>query len=65
METSIFKQFNKVVAHKTLQQIIFEIKNGEVQNEINSLRKLIAEGNTKAYDEQKKIIVGIHTIRQI
>jgi hypothetical protein len=51
---TIFKNFNEVVEHKTIQTILEEIKIGKYKPGIIYLRKSLAENKTDAYNKAKK-----------
>ena len=51
---TIFKNFNEVVEHKTIQTILEEIKIGKYKPGIIYLRKSLAEKKEEAYNKAKK-----------
>jgi hypothetical protein len=51
---TIFKNFNEVVEHKTIPEILHEIKTGKFRPGITYLRKSLAENKMEAYEKAKK-----------
>jgi hypothetical protein len=51
---TIFKNFNEVVEHKTIQQILEEIRSGTYKHAIVYLRKSKTENKLEAYEKAKK-----------
>ena len=51
---TIFKNFNEVVEHKNIIEILNEIKTGKYKPGIIYLRKSLAENKTEAYNKAKK-----------
>lgn len=51
---TIFKNFNEVVEHKTIPQILEEIKTGKYRHAIVYLRKSLSENKMEAYEKAKK-----------
>ena len=51
---TIFKNFNEVVEHKTIQTILEEIKTGKYKHAIVYLRKSLSEKKEEAYNKAKK-----------
>ena len=54
MTITIFKNFNEVIEHKTIPEILHEIKTGKYRPEITYLRKSLAENKLEAYEKAKK-----------
>ena len=51
---TIFKNFNEVIEHKTIPEILHEIKTGKYKPGITYLRKSLAENKLEAYEKAKK-----------
>ena len=51
---TIFKNFNEVIEHKTIPEILHEIKTGKYRPGITYLRKSLAENKLEAYEKAKK-----------
>jgi len=51
---TIFKNFNEVIEHKTIPEILHEIKTGKFRPGITYLRKSLAENKMEAYEKAKK-----------
>jgi hypothetical protein len=51
---TVFKNFNEVVEHKSIQVILDEIRTGKFKPGIIYLRKSLAENKTEAYNKAKK-----------
>lgn len=51
---TIFKNFNEVVEHKPIQQILEEIRSGTYKHAIVYLRKSKSENKLEAYEKAKK-----------
>ncbi|MFD0778487.1 BT4734/BF3469 family protein [Flavobacterium myungsuense] len=51
---TIFKNFNEVIEHKKIPEILQEIKTGKYRPGIIYLRKSLAENKTEAYNKAKK-----------
>jgi hypothetical protein len=51
---TIFKNFNEVIEHKSIPEILQEIKTGKYRHGIVYLRKSLSENKTEAYDKAKK-----------
>ena len=51
---TIFKNFNEVIEHKTIPEILKEIKTGKYRPGITYLRKSLAENKLEAYEKAKK-----------
>jgi hypothetical protein len=51
---TLFKNFNEVIEHKTIQIILEEIKTGKYKPGIIYLRKSLAEKKEEAYNKAKK-----------
>ena len=51
---TIFKNFNEVIEHKTIPEILHEIKTGKFRPGITYLRKSLAENKLEAYEKAKK-----------
>ena len=51
---TIFKNFNEVVEHKTIPDILQEIKTGKYKPGITYLRKSLSENKMEAYEKAKK-----------
>jgi hypothetical protein len=51
---TIFKNFNEVIEHKTIPEILHEIKTGKYRPGITYLRKSLAENKMEAYEKAKK-----------
>ncbi|WP_035693466.1 VapE domain-containing protein [Flavobacterium sasangense] len=51
---TIFKNFNEVIEHKTIPEILNEIKTGKYRPGITYLRKSLAENKLEAYEKAKK-----------
>lgn len=51
---TLFKNFNEVVEHKTIETILEEIKTGKYKHAIVYLRKSLAEKKEEAYNKAKK-----------
>lgn len=51
---TIFKNFNEVIEHKTIPEILHEIKTGKYRPGIIYLRKSLAENKLEAYEKAKK-----------
>ena len=51
---TIFKDFNEVIEHKTIPEILHEIKTGKYRPGITYLRKSLAENKLEAYEKAKK-----------
>ncbi|WP_348800553.1 VapE domain-containing protein [Flavobacterium adhaerens] len=51
---TIFKNFNEVVEHKSIPQILEEIKTGKYRHAIVYLRKSLSENKMEAYEKAKK-----------
>ncbi|UOK42124.1 MULTISPECIES: VapE domain-containing protein [Flavobacterium] len=51
---TIFKNFNEVVEHKTIHDILQEIKTGKYKPGIVYLRKSLTENKMEAYEKAKK-----------
>lgn len=54
MTITIFKNFNEVIEHKTIPEILHEIKTGKYRPGITYLRKSLAENKLEAYEKAKK-----------
>jgi hypothetical protein len=54
MTITIFKNFNEVIEHKTIPEILHEIKTGKFRPGITYLRKSLAENKMEAYEKAKK-----------
>jgi hypothetical protein len=54
MTSTIFKNFNEVVEHKTISAILEEIKTGKYKHAITYLRKSLSEKKMEAYEKAKK-----------
>ena len=54
MTITIFKNFNEVIEHKTIPEILNEIKTGKYRPGITYLRKSLAENKLEAYEKAKK-----------
>ena len=48
MTITIFKNFNEVIEHKTIPEILHEIKTGKYRPGITYLRKSLAENKLEA-----------------
>jgi hypothetical protein len=53
---TIFKNFNEVVEHKPIQQILEEIRSGTYKHAIVYLRKSKTENKLEAYEKAKKAL---------
>jgi hypothetical protein len=62
---SIFKNYVHLVEHKSLIVITKDIKEGKYKEQVEAIRKLIAEGQEKEADKLKKQLLGFHAIRHI
>ena len=51
---SIFKNFNEVIEHKKIEEVLQEIKTGKYKPGIIYLRKSLAEKKEEAYNKAKK-----------
>lgn len=51
---TIFKNFNEVIEHKTIPEILHEIKTGKYRPGITYLRKSLVENKLEAYEKAKK-----------
>jgi len=51
---TIFKNFNEVVEHKSIPEILQEIKTGKYKHSIVYLRKSLSDNKQEAYDKAKK-----------
>jgi hypothetical protein len=51
---TIFKNFNEVIEHKSIPEILQEIKTGKYRHGIVYLRKSLSENKMEAYDKAKK-----------
>lgn len=51
---TIFKNFNEVIEHKTIPEILHEIKTGKYRPGITYLRKSLAENKLESYEKAKK-----------
>ena len=55
---TIFKNFNEVVEHKTIPEILQEIKTGKYKPGITYLRKSLSENKMEAYEKAKKSLLA-------
>ncbi|WP_281239978.1 VapE domain-containing protein [Flavobacterium praedii] len=51
---TIFKNFNEVIEHKSIPEILQEIKTGRYRHAIVYLRKSLSENKMEAYEKAKK-----------
>ena len=51
---TVFKNFNEVIEHKKIEEVLQEIKNGKYKPGIIYLRKSLAEKKEEAYNKAKK-----------
>jgi hypothetical protein len=51
---TVFKNFNEVVEHKSIQVILDEIRTGKYKHAITYLRKSLSENKMEAYEKAKK-----------
>jgi hypothetical protein len=51
---TIFKNFNEIIEHKTIPEILQEIKTGKFRHAIVYLRKSLSENKMEAYEKAKK-----------
>jgi hypothetical protein len=51
---TIFKNFNEVIEHKSIPEILQEIKTGKYKHAIVYLRKSLSENKMEAYEKAKK-----------
>jgi hypothetical protein len=56
--TSIFKNFNEPIENLLLEDIIGRIRSGMYQNQIESLRQMLAGGKKKEYNDKKKSLLA-------
>jgi len=54
MNVTVFKSFNEVVEQLPIPAILEQIRDGRYKVKVESLRKLVASGEQKEYDKQKK-----------
>jgi len=54
MNVTVFKKFNEVVEQLPMPAILERIKDGSYRSEVEALRLLVAAGDNKGYDKQKK-----------
>lgn len=53
-EISIFENFNKVIANRTLESVLQMIRNGKFKHHIEPLRQLVSNGKEQEYSARKK-----------
>ena len=58
MNVTVFKNFNEVIVHLPLSAILEHIRDGRYRAQVETLRKLIASGDQKEYDKQKKSLLA-------
>lgn len=58
MKTSIFHNFTKIIRNTTIDEVLFIIQKCKYKEEIEALQKLISEGRTEEYTNQKKSLLA-------
>lgn len=58
MNVTVFKNFNEVVEQLPITAILDLIRDGRYRAQVETLRKLIATGDQKGYDKQKKSLLA-------
>jgi len=57
-ELSIFKNFNKVVENKSLDEILELIQKGKFKTKVEKLQKLLSKNKDKEYSQNKKSLLA-------
>ncbi|HEY5589734.1 MAG TPA: VapE domain-containing protein [Paludibacter sp.] len=55
---TLFRNFKIVAGHKTIEEIMNMIRNGDIAAAIQELRQLLADGNITAYNNAKKALLA-------
>jgi len=58
MKVTIFQNFNHVVLHQHISEVLEQIKNGKYRTQVAELQKLVDSANIDEYNKQKKSLLA-------